>query len=425
MDEKFFNINQRFQELRLLVSENDLNLATRRLMDFASDFEIDKRLRNQVVFLRAKYNKSANKEENTKQEENEQLLRELLELLDSLEADILLRNAPKTDREKTFEQAKDDYWRSQYLIYDNEDQILAFEGKSVYKHYPSVGFSLSNIHLKLRLGEMTGIVGENGNGKTTMLRIAAGDLKIDEGTLRYPAFQVPDGDWYKIKQQIAFIPQHLKAWRGFLKDNLHFAAANHGIFGNANEEIVQFVLHRLGLTRYAECRWNEISSGYKLRFELAKALVWQPKLLILDEPLANLDINTKLLFLQDMRLLANSARNPMAILLSSQQLYEIESVVDNILFLKNGEPIYNGKVKDFEKNRNFNTFEIAGEFDRAALSQALIGLKDFTITDTGQAFLVEVNREVGSEMLLKMLLARPYKLSYFRDISQSTRKLFY
>ena len=82
-----------------------------------------------------------------------------------------------------------------------------------------------------------------------------------------------------------------------LVDNLHFAAAIHGIRGKENEDEVDFIIWRLGLDKYRNATWNEISGGFKMRFSLGRALVYNPRLLILDEPLANLDVNTQLLFL--------------------------------------------------------------------------------------------------------------------------------
>ncbi len=282
---------------------------------------------------------------------------------------------------------------------------------------------MANIDLELKVGELTGVVGENGNGKTTLLRIVAGDLAITKGKISYPHIADNTDDWYKIKQNIAFIPQQLKKWNGLLKDNLHFSAANHGIYGKENEEMVNFIIHRLGLTKYKNAKWGDISSGYKLRFELARALVWKPKLLVLDEPLANLDINAKLLFMQDLRLIANIRKHPISIILSSQQLHEIESVVDNIMFLKEGDVIYSGLVKDFGEDRENNTFEFAGDFTREELYDLLEKFNGVSIEDTGQSLLIHTPKEVEASELLVAISASK-KVDYFRDISKSTRKLF-
>jgi ABC-2 type transport system ATP-binding protein len=68
-------------------------------------------------------------------------------------------------------------------------------------------------------------------------------------------------------------------------------------------------------------------------------LMWRPKLLVLDEPLANLDINAQQLFLQDLKFIIKSVRYPLAVILSSQALHEIESVADNIVFIKQGQTL--------------------------------------------------------------------------------------
>ena len=425
----------RLAELRHLIVEGDLSLASRKMLDLLTDLEISPQLaqqmRNRALALRAAFNQmqpSNTTEDKHYQENKKRLLLELLALLDLLTENLSLSVQEQTETKITFEDAQTAFLKTQYVIYKADQPApqpsqVVFEGKQISKTYKSVRFKLSPIDLTLKAGEITGVVGENGNGKTTLLNIVAGEVASDTGILSYPTFNAKPNDWYTIKQQIAFIPQHLERWQGLLKDNLHFSATNHGIVGAENEEAVDFIIHRLGLTRYKEATWGDISSGYKLRFALAKALVWRPKLLILDEPLANLDINAKLLFMQDLRLLANSMRYPIAILMSSQQLHEIESVVDNIIFLKDGQTIYNGTVQNFGTDRQTNTFELYGNFNRQQLGSWLKNVEGVNIEDTGQSFIVETPISMDSSELLAIVINNG-KLEYFRDISQSTRKLF-
>ena len=260
--------------------------------------------------------------------------------------------------------------------------------------------------------------------KTTLLRIVAGELSVSGGKVSYPWFPVQTGDWYQIKQQIAFIPQHLTPWQGYLKQNLHFAAAIHGIKGRQNETLVEFVIHRLGLTKYEDSLWSEISSGFKLRFELARALVRRPHLLIIDEPLANLDINTQEIFLQDLRYLADSVHHPMAILLSSQHLHELEAIADNIIFIKNGEALYNGSMKEFGQDRQENIFELSSTAEKTLIREALSGLEGVTIEDRGTNHIIRTPLSLEANVVLGALVQGQVPIGYFRDISTSTLKLF-
>ena len=180
---------------------------------------------------------------------------------------------------------------------------VAFLGEALVKAYPGTDFTLGEVSLGMRLGEITGVVGQNAHGKTTLLRMVAGELRPDRGTLSYPLLRESgdDIDWVQVKQSLAFVPQELPAWSGSLRDTLHFEAALHGILGQDNEREVSFVVERLGLGGYLDKRWAELSGGYKLRFALARALVWKPRLLVMDEPLANLDVKAKSVLLQDVR----------------------------------------------------------------------------------------------------------------------------
>ncbi len=90
--------------------------------------------------------------------------------------------------------------------------------------------------------------------------------------------------YYQVKHEVAFIPQRIPRWFGSLKDNLHFYASVNGFYGSENELMTDFMLTRFGLTRFANLSWNQLSSGYRTRFEIAKILLKRPKLLILDEP---------------------------------------------------------------------------------------------------------------------------------------------
>ncbi len=219
-----------------------------------------------------------------------------------------------------------------------------FSCTQLNKQYPSGNFTLHDISLHLSPKKITGVVGENGNGKTTLLRIIAGELSADEGDVIYFGEALEQLSWETIRSRIAYIPQRIPKWHGLLRSNLIFQASIRGIKGPEADFVVGDLIEKLGLEKYADLKWSEISTGYRLRFQLAKMLIGEPDLLVLDEPIANLDINAQEKFLSDLRNIVSEPNRDVSVILSSQQLHEIENVSDSVIFLKKGKMIYEGEV---------------------------------------------------------------------------------
>jgi ABC-2 type transport system ATP-binding protein len=174
------------------------------------------------------------------------------------------------------------------------------------------------------------------------------------------------------------------------------------------------------LNDYAHLTWNRISSGYRTRFEIARVLLQKPSLLILDEPLANLDINAQQTILTDLRHMAKSVYHPMGILLSSQQLHEVEKIADTVLLIKQGQCLFR-TGNDEEQARGF-VLELETPSTREEILQAL---NEFTVqVHFNGGFYTLMNENVPVDELLKALLAAKIQLSYFRDITHSTKRYF-
>ena len=304
---------------------------------------------------------------------------------------------------------------------------IVLKADGIKKTYKSTGFKLEIDSFTLRLGEITGILGENATGKTTLFRILAGELAKDGGQLQYPLFQ-PSGkqlNWYTIKHQIAYVPQILPEWHGSLLQNIQLEAAMHGIRGAANEKAVNYIIQRLGLSTHIHKSWQQLSGGYKLRFSLARALVWEPQLLIIDEPLAFLDIKAQLTVLNDFQHLAKSLRSPIAILLSSQHVHEIEFIANQMMFMREGklEKVVNRSA--IGKERTQNVFEFDCSLTLSTLLKKLSDINGIEIRHTGQAFLMYTPLENTPADVLNYLISHQIQPSYFRDISQSLKTYFY
>jgi ABC-2 type transport system ATP-binding protein len=285
----------------------------------------------------------------------------------------------------------------------------------ISKTYKSGNFSLQPISIHINTGDVLGVVGENGNGKTTLLRCMAGQLDLDSGEVHFAQLNNPDH--YDIKHQLAFIPQRIPRWYGLLKDNLHFSAAISGVTGEENTVMVDFMLERLDLTPYAHLTWNQISSGYRTRFEIARILLQKPKLLILDEPLANLDINAQQSILTDLRFMAKSVHNPMGILLSSQQLHEVEKIADTVLLIKKGSCLF--RTGEQEKTASSFVVELETTAIRDTLLTILNGQGELQYNG---GFYTITSAALPAQDLLSKLVAGHIPITYFRDITHSTKR---
>lgn len=292
--------------------------------------------------------------------------------------------------------------------------------ENVEKKYAKGNFSLKPLSLTLNLGEIIGVVGENGNGKTTFLRILAGELAISAGNIHFHLLDNQKADPYTIRQNVSFVPQRIPRWHGYLKDNLHFSASISGLKGEENEVMVDFMLERLDLSRYANHTWDQISSGYKTRFEIARVLLQRPKLLILDEPLANLDINAQQTLLSDLRYIAKSQFRPMGVVLSSQQVFEVEKMADTVLFLKNGECMIESKETKNE-GKYLSILELETVFDREKLSS--IFDSDTVLSFNGGYFTLK-SSTADAQQILGKLVSNNVPITYLRDITLSTKRFF-
>lgn len=296
--------------------------------------------------------------------------------------------------------------------------------EEIRKSYGRGRFALGPVSLSIRKGEVYGLVGENGNGKTTLLRILAKDLSCTSGRLLFH-FRHQAGDTYDLRTKLAYIPQRTQRWYGSLKDNLKLVLTAYGVPASENETRVLMMIARLGLWKYRHLKWNELSSGYKMRFELARTLLRKPELLLLDEPLANLDIVAQQVILEDLKSIANSVNHPIALILSSQQLYEVEKVSDRVIFLRNGVPVETPRPGTSVSAEDAAlVVEMDCNNPREELQVVLETLPLDRLHYNGGVYIAYFKPGTFFWEVLQALGQGQCRVVYIRDISSSTRRLF-
>lgn len=302
-----------------------------------------------------------------------------------------------------------------------QEEVVLLKTNQVEKSYARRNFKLHPITFDLKSREVVGLVGENGNGKTTLLRIIGGELKPTAGSIDYN-FSKADLFSFELKSQLVYVPQRIEELYGNLMNNLQFTLSSYNIKGEENFLLAQVMLARLGLWQFRNLEWSQLSSGYKMRFELARTLLRRPKVLLLDEPLANLDIMAQQIILEDLKFLSQSVRNPFGVILSSQQLYEVEKVSTEVIFLEQGK--LKNQTNEVESDVNFTIIEIDVTNSKEELLTVLNPLNLKEIKFNGGSYIAYFDSGVSIKNVLTQLGNSDLDVKYVRDISASSRRFF-
>ncbi|MBL8482943.1 MAG: ATP-binding cassette domain-containing protein, partial [Rhodocyclaceae bacterium] len=227
----------------------DGSAAVRSFAEFAEQFALDPKLRDEAVLAGLEISAMAESGQPAP-------ARHLLDLLERIVDDYVRHGGQSAlmDRARAQAQARASLER------EATAGLAAMVARGIGKTYAKSGFTLGSLSLELRLGQITGVVGQNAHGKTTLLRIVAGELRHDAGALTYPLSgdMAARVDWVKVKSSLAYVPQELPPWRGSLADSLHFEASIRGIHGAQNEREVKFIVERLGLAEHLGKTWREL-----------------------------------------------------------------------------------------------------------------------------------------------------------------------
>jgi ABC-2 type transport system ATP-binding protein len=417
------------------LADADVERAVKRLLDFAREND-DPALRKEATLLSGQYNQikayGRTISRGEKYEEKLNLLRSsVFDVAARLSSSGLTTPAEvPIDKPLSYEELRTHIQQLAEKVRPGEpgtsqaDQPV-FHGQGIRKRYlaSARSFQLGDISLELRQGEITGVVGANSSGKSTLLRVVAGELAADSGELRYPTVGSGAPKWSVIRRVIAYVPQQPLAWPGTMREHLHFCAAEAGLYGPKNEQEVDLVIQRLGLQVFQEDHWRQLSAGMRMRYELARSLVARPRLMVLDEPLAPLDPLAQLVFLQDLRDFANSTQRPLAIILSSQHIWEVETIADRMVLLANGRAIYAGPLKNLAERLKVNCFEFHASVADPSLKAIMAKVKAQSVQCWGSRFIVEVPREVTSRVFLEVLVEANVEIKSFVDWSGSAHSL--
>lgn len=212
-----------------------------------------------------------------------------------------------------------------------------------------------DINLRVNAGEIYGFLGPNGSGKTTTIRMLCGLLTPDSGTGTCLGYDILTQTKI-IRRYVGYIPQFFSLYKQLtVYENLMFMAELHGVL--ERESAVKKMMRDLALTSKQNQLAGGLSGGWKQRLALACALIHQPFLLLLDEPTASVDAQSRMDF---WRVMHDLSAEGITILLSSHNMDEIERC-HRISYISNGQQLLNGNIKDIVQHINLLTWSVRGK----------------------------------------------------------------
>jgi len=223
--------------------------------------------------------------------------------------------------------------------------------------------ALSNLNLEINEGDCFGFIGPNGAGKTTTIKILATLLQPTWGEARICDYVV-GYESRKIRPLIGYVPDYFGAYEDMVvQEYLEFFAAAYNINGAQRVKIVNDVLELTDLAYKRDALVDGLSRGMKQRLSIARVLVHDPKVLLLDEPAGNLDPRARI----EMReLLKELRRMGKTILISSHILPELQDLCNTVGIIEQGELIYSGPWTDIVRKAKTGTVLHVGVADNQA-----------------------------------------------------------
>ncbi|EOH94272.1 ABC transporter ATP-binding protein [Enterococcus pallens] len=293
----------------------------------------------------------------------------------------------------------------------------ALEINQLKKVYGSGVTALRGIDLAVEEGDFYALLGPNGAGKSTTIGIITSLVNKTSGQVKVFGYDI-DKDLVIAKQQIGLVPQEFN-FNPF--ETVQQIVVNQaGYYGVSRKEALkrsEKYLKQSNLWEKRNVRARMLSGGMKRRLMIARALMHEPKLLILDEPTAGVDIELRREMWEFLRNLNNSGTT---IILTTHYLEEAEMLCRNIGIIQSGELIENTSMKSLLAKLQFETFI----FDLEPVAQApVINGYNYQMDDE-QTLEVEVERNQGINDVFQQLSAQGVKVLSMRNKSNRLEELF-
>ncbi|VUD59754.1 putative ABC transporter ATP-binding protein YxlF [Thalassocella blandensis] len=295
--------------------------------------------------------------------------------------------------------------------------------------------AVKDVTFTIQKGEIVGLLGHNGAGKTTIMKMLSGFLEPHNGSIEMDSLNLAK----QLKQaqlKIGYLPENLPVYPELtVADYLDYAAVLKGLSGDTKTAEIKRALHATDLVEKLFAPISTLSRGFKQRVGVAQAILGRPKLLILDEPTNGLDPTQT----DQMRELIREIAKDATVILSTHIMQEVEALCDRVLIIKGGTLAVDEKLENL---RHSNQLLVTTSMDEHAMQNALneigaiAGVESLNVQakrfsyrlrvqdgrdSDDTAAMVAATIVKGGHALYRLVSEHPDLESLFREVATATR----
>jgi ABC-2 type transport system ATP-binding protein len=231
--------------------------------------------------------------------------------------------------------------------------------------------AVDKVSFEIGQGEIVGLLGHNGAGKTTIMKILTGYLEPTSGSIEIDGLDIATHRG-AIQQRIGYLPENDPLYPEMtVIEYLDYAVGLHGVPEGERMSCIKEAMDKTALTSRAPDRIGTLSRGYRQRVGVAQAIIHNPSLLILDEPTNGLDPTQ----VQQMRELIRSLAKRATVIISTHILQEVQAICDRVIIIRNGAKALDASMDELRTAKRLLVSVDASPNKAVTLFESLQGIK--------------------------------------------------
>jgi len=260
--------------------------------------------------------------------------------------------------------------------------------------------AVDTVSFEIQPGEVVGLLGHNGAGKTTIMKMITGYLEPTAGDIFIDNLEVGKNT-QAIQRHIGYLPENCPVWPEMtVIDYLEYQASLHGVPKGKQAKAIARVIQRTSLTDKATASIQTLSRGLRQRVGVAQAILHEPDIIILDEPTNGLDPTQ----IRQMRELIRELAQSATVIISTHILQEVQAVCERVLIMRNGELAVDANLDDLQSGQHLlltlNNHKASGYLKKI---KGVKAIKSTELVNDQMTYVLEADAEIATDVATAVL----------------------